>query len=38
MTDVKEQQTWNKFCFKFSKRAAETLKLLYEAFGDTALG
>jgi hypothetical protein len=38
MTDVKVQQTCNKFCFKFAKRAEETYKMLKEAFGDTALG
>jgi len=38
MTDVKEQQTCNKFCFKFGKWAVETHKMLKEAFGGNALG
>jgi hypothetical protein len=38
MTDVKEQQICIKFCFKFCKTAAETHKMLKEAFGDNALG
>jgi hypothetical protein len=36
--DVKEQQTYNKFCFKFGKWAAETHKMLKKAFGDNDLG
>jgi hypothetical protein len=38
MTDVKEQQISIKFCFKLCKAAAETYKMLKEAFGANALG
>jgi hypothetical protein len=38
MTDVKEQRICLKFCFKLGKTAAETHKMLKEAFGDNALG
>jgi hypothetical protein len=38
MTDVKEQRIFIKFCFKLGKMAAETHKMLKEAFGDNALG
>jgi hypothetical protein len=38
MTDVKEQWISIKFCFKLCKMAAETHKMLKEAFGDNALG
>jgi hypothetical protein len=38
MTDVKEQQIYTKFCFKLGKTAAETYKMVKEAFGDNALG
>jgi hypothetical protein len=38
MTDVKEQRICIKFCFKLGKMAAETHKMLKEAFGDNALG
>jgi hypothetical protein len=34
MTDVKEQWIYIKFCFKLGKMAAETHKVLKEAFGD----
>jgi hypothetical protein len=35
---VKEQRICIKFCFKSGKTAAETHKMLKEAFGDNALG
>jgi hypothetical protein len=38
MTDVKEQRICIKFCFKPGKMAAETHKMLKEAFGDNSLG
>ena len=38
MTDVKEQRILIKFCFKLGKTAAETHKMLKEAFGDNSLG
>jgi hypothetical protein len=38
MTDMKEQQTCMKFCFKHGKMASETHRMLKEAFGDNALG
>jgi hypothetical protein len=38
MTDVKKQWICIKFCFKLGKMAAETHKMLEEAFGDNALG
>jgi hypothetical protein len=38
MTDVKEQRICIKFCFKLDKMAAETHKMLKEAFGDNVLG
>jgi hypothetical protein len=38
MTDVKEKRISIKFCFKLGKTAAETHKMLKEAFGDNALG
>jgi hypothetical protein len=38
MTDVKEQQSCIKFCFKLSKMALETQRMLKEAFGDNVLG
>jgi hypothetical protein len=38
MSDVKEQEICIKFFFKFCKTAAETYKMLTEAFGDNALG
>lgn len=38
MTDVKEQQSCIKFCFKLGKMPAETYKMLKEEFGDNALG
>ena len=38
MTDVKEQQICNKFCFKLCKTASETHSMHEEAFGDNALG
>jgi hypothetical protein len=37
MEDVKEQRTCIKFCFKLNKTAAETHRMLKEAFGDQAL-
>jgi len=37
MTDVKEQRICIKFCFKLDKTAAETHRMLREAFGDNAL-
>ena len=38
MTDVKERWICIKCCFKFSKMASETHRMLKEAFGDNALG
>jgi hypothetical protein len=38
MTDVKEQWVCTEFCFKVGKTAADTHKMLKEAFGDNALG
>jgi len=38
MTDVKEEWICTKFYFKLGKMAAETHKVLKEAFGDNALG
>jgi hypothetical protein len=38
MTDVKKQRICIKFCFKLSKTASETHRILEEAFGDNALG
>jgi len=38
MTDVKEQWICIQFCFKLDKMAAETHKVLKEAFGDNVLG
>ena len=37
MTDVKEQRICIKFCFKLNKTAAETHRMLKEAFGEEAL-
>jgi len=37
MADVKEQWICIKFCFKLDKTAAETHRILREAFGDNAL-
>jgi len=38
MADVKEQRKCIKFCFKLGKTAADTHKMLKEAFGDNSLG
>jgi hypothetical protein len=38
MTDVREQWICLKFCFKLGETAAETHKMLKEAFGDNAQG
>jgi len=38
MTDVKEQWICIKFCFKLSKMALETHRMLKEVFGDNSLG
>jgi hypothetical protein len=38
MIDVKGQRICINFCFKLGKMAAETHKMLKEAFGDNALG
>jgi hypothetical protein len=38
MNDVKKQRVCIKFRFKLRKTAAETHKMLKEAFGDNALG
>ena len=38
MTDVKEQWFCIKFCFKFSKTASESHRMLKEAFDDNARG
>lgn len=37
MADFKEQRTCIKFCFKLKKTAAETHRMLVEAFGDNAM-
>ena len=37
MEDIKEQRIYNKFCFKLNKTAAETHRMLKEAFGEQAL-
>jgi hypothetical protein len=37
MADVKEQRICIKFCFKLNKTAAETYRMLKEAFGEQAL-
>jgi len=37
MADVKEQRICIKFCFKLNKTAAETHRILKEAFGEQAL-
>jgi hypothetical protein len=37
MAGVKEQRTCIKFCFKLNKTAAETHRMLKEAFGEEAL-
>jgi len=37
MADVKEQRICIKFCFKLNKTAAETHRMLKEAFGEKAL-
>ena len=37
MADVKEQKICLKFCFKLNKTAAETHRMLKEAFGEQAL-
>ena len=37
MAGVKEQRTCIKFCFKLNKTAAETHRMLKEAFGEQAL-
>jgi hypothetical protein len=37
MADFKEQRICNKFCFKIKKTAAETHRMLKEAFGDNAM-
>jgi len=36
MVDVKEQRIYIKFCFKLNKTAAETNRMLKEAFGEEA--
>jgi len=38
MIDVREQQICIKFCFKLSKTALETHRMLKEAFDDNAVG
>lgn len=38
MSDVKEQRTHIKLCFKLDKTAAKTLKMLKQAFGEDTLG
>jgi hypothetical protein len=38
MADFKEQRICIKFCFKLKKTAAETHRMLKEAFGDNAMG
>jgi histone-lysine N-methyltransferase SETMAR len=37
MADFKEQRMCIKFCFKLKKTAAETHRMLKEAFGDNAM-
>jgi len=37
MTDLKEQNICIKFCFSLKKTAAETHRMLQEAFGDNAM-
>jgi len=37
MADVKEQRICIEFCFKFNKSAAETHRMLKQAFGAQAL-
>ena len=37
MADVKEQRICIKFCFKLNKTAAETHRMLKEAFSEQAL-
>jgi len=37
MADVKEQRICINFCFKLNKTAAETHRMLKEAFGEQAL-
>jgi len=37
MADVKEQRIFIKFCLKLNKTAAETHRMLKEAFGEQAL-
>ena len=37
MAGVKEQRTCIQFCFKLNKTAAETHRMLKEAFGEQAL-
>jgi len=37
MTDFKEQRICIKFCFNLKKIAAETHRMLKEAFGDNAM-
>jgi histone-lysine N-methyltransferase SETMAR len=37
MADFKEQRFFIKFCFKLKKTAAETNRILKEAFGDNAM-
>jgi hypothetical protein len=37
MTDFKEQRICIKFCFSLKKTAAETHRMLQEAFGDNAM-
>jgi len=37
MADVKEQRIWIKFCLELNRTAAETHRMLKEAFGEQAL-
>ena len=37
ITDFKEQRSCIKFCFNLKKTAAETHRMLQEAFGDNAV-
>jgi hypothetical protein len=37
MTNFKEQRIYFKFCFNLKKTAAETHRMLQEAFGDNAM-
>jgi hypothetical protein len=37
MVDVKKQRICKKFCFKLNKTAAETNRMLKEAFGEQTL-